>query len=61
MSKETKVERKKGEPTHGKTDYERLKKMTKEEIECNAEEDEDLPLQSDEDLKRFKKVTPKKE
>ena len=61
MSKETKVERKKGEPTHGKTDYERLKEMTKEEIECNAEEDEDLPLQSDEDLKRFKKVTPKKE
>ena len=61
MSKEIKIERKKGEPTHGNTDYERLKKMTEEEINKNAEEDDDLPLQSDEDLKRFKKVNPKKE
>ncbi len=35
--------------------------MTEEEINKNAEEDDDLPLQSDEDLKRFKKVNPKKE
>jgi len=61
MSKEIKIERKKGEPTHGKTDYDRLGKMTEEEINRNAEEDDDLPLQSEEDLKRFKKVNPKKE
>lgn len=61
MSKEIKIERKKVEPTYGNTDYERLKKMTEEEINKNAEEDDDLPLQSDEDLKRFKKVNPKKE
>lgn len=61
MSKDTKIEREKGDPSHGKTDYERLKKMTEEEIRRNAEEDEDLPLQSDEDLKRFRKVKPKKD
>jgi len=60
MNKETKVERNEGEPTHGNTDYDRLKKMTEEEIECNAKDDEDLPLQTDEDLKRFKKVNDKK-
>ncbi|MEW5755047.1 MAG: hypothetical protein AB1810_01975 [Pseudomonadota bacterium] len=48
-------------PIDGKTDYERLKKMTEEEIEKNAKDDPDAPLQSDEDLKRFKRVTPKKE
>ena len=36
MSNDTKVERKKGEPVGGRTDYERLKKMTEEEIEENA-------------------------
>lgn len=61
MSKEIKVERKKGGPTNGNTDYDRLKKMTEEEINKNAEEDDDLPLQTDEDLKRFKKVNPKKD
>jgi hypothetical protein len=61
MSKEIKIERKKGDQTHGKTDYERLKNMSEEEIQRNAEEDEDLPLQTDDALKRFKKVTPEKE
>jgi hypothetical protein len=61
MSKETKIERQKGDPTHGNTDYERLKKMTEAEITRNAEDDEDLPLQSDEDLKKFKKINPNKE
>ena len=61
MSKEIQISRKKGDQTHGNTDYDRLKNMTEEEIRRNAECDEDLPLQSDEDLKRFKKVTPKKE
>lgn len=61
MSKEIQIERKKGESTHGNTDYDRLKKMTEEEVLRNAEEDDDLPLQSDEDLKRFKKISPKKE
>ena len=61
MSKDTKVERKKGQPVNGKTDYERLKNMTEEEIEKNADDDPDAPLQSEEDLKRFKKVNPKKE
>lgn len=61
MSQETRVERKKGEPTNGKSDLERLKNMTEEEIENNAKDDEDLPLQSDEDLRRFKRVVPKKD
>ncbi len=61
MSQEIRVERKKGEPTNGKSDLERLKNMTEEEIENNAKDDEDLPLQSDEDLKRFKRVVPKKD
>jgi len=61
MTKETKVDRKKGERANGKSDLERLKKMMEEEIENNAKFDEDLPLLSDEDLKRFKRVVPKKD
>ena len=61
MPKDTKVERKKGDSVNGKTDYERLRKMTEEEIEQNAKDDPDAPLQSDEDLERFKRVNPKKE
>ncbi len=38
------------------TDYERVRNMTEEEIEKNAESDPDVPLQSEEDLKRFKRV-----
>ncbi len=59
MTKDTKVDRKKGDPVDGKTDYERLKKMSEAEIEENAKNDPDLPLQSEEDLKRFKRVNPK--
>ncbi len=59
MSKETKIERQKNDPVNGKTDYERLKNMTEEEIEANAKNDPDNPLQSDEDLKKFKRVNPK--
>lgn len=59
MSKDTKVDRKKGDSVDGKTDYERLKKMSEAEIEENAKNDPDLPLQSEEDLKRFKRVNPK--
>ena len=61
MSKDIKVERKKGQPVDGKTDYDRLKNMTEEEVEKNAQDDPDAPLQSEEDLKRFKRVYPKKE
>jgi hypothetical protein len=61
MTNETKVQRKKGEPSHGKSDLDRLKEMTEEEIENNAKDDEDLPLQSDDDLKRFIRVVPKKD
>lgn len=61
MAKETKIEREKCDPVNGKTDYERLKNMTEEEIEENARNDEDLPLQTDEDFKRFKKTSQKKE
>lgn len=61
MSQDTKVDRKKGDPVNGKTDYERLKKMTEEEIENNAISDSDAPLSSDDDLKRFKRVNPKKD
>ncbi len=55
------VVRKKGEPTHGKTDHERLKKMTEEEIEQNALDDPDALPMSDEEMKGFKRVVPKKE
>lgn len=61
MSKEVNVERKKGDAVAGKTDYDRLEKMTEEEIENNAESDPDAPLLSDEDLKKFKRVNPHKE
>lgn len=61
MSKETHITRKKGDSVHGNTDYERLKEMTEEEIEENAKSDPDAPLLTDEDLKKFKKVTPKKD
>ena len=37
-----------------KTDYERLKKMTEEEIRKNAESDPDAPLQSESDLDNFR-------
>lgn len=38
------------------TDYDRLANMTEEEIRKNAECDPDVPLQTDEDLKKFKRV-----
>ena len=59
MSEETKVNRNKKDPVDGRTDYERLKNMTEEEIEENAKTDEDNPLQTEEDLKRLKRVNPK--
>ena len=59
MSKEIKVERKKNNSVNGKTDYDRLKKMTEKEIENNAKNDQDNPLQSDKDLEKFKRVNPK--
>lgn len=61
MVKDVQIERKEGDPTCGNTDYERLKKMTEEEIEENAKNDPDAPLLADEDLKRFKRVYPKEE
>jgi hypothetical protein len=39
-----------------KTDYERLKNMTDEEIEQAAKDDPDSALPTDEELKMFKKV-----
>ncbi len=42
--------------TEDKTDYQRVKSMSDEEIEKNAQEDPDaLPL-TDEQIKKFKKV-----
>lgn len=41
-----------------KTDYERLKNMTEEEIERNAESDPDALPPTEEQLKKFKKVKP---
>ena len=61
MPKDTYVERKKGEPTKGQTDYERLRKMTEEEIEKNAESDPGAPLLADEELHKFKHVKRCKE
>lgn len=59
MSKETNIEREKGEPTSGDTDYERLENMTEEEIEENAKNDPDAPLLTDDELRKFKKVKDK--
>ncbi|VAW60258.1 hypothetical protein MNBD_GAMMA08-1476 [hydrothermal vent metagenome] len=42
------------EKMEDKTDYERVENMTEEEIRKNAESDPDVPLQSEEDLERFK-------
>ena len=41
-----------------RTDYERLKNMTDEEIERAANEDPDSALPTDEELKKFKRVNP---
>jgi len=38
------------------TDYERVNNMSEEDIRKNAESDPDAPLQSEEDLKKFKRV-----
>lgn len=61
MPNDVKVEREKGDSVNGKTDYERLKKMSEKEIEENAASDPDAPPVSDEDLKKFKRVNPKQE
>ena len=61
MTKETNIERKKGDPVSGNTDYERLGKMTEKDIEENAKSDPDAPLLDDEDLKKLKRVNPNKE
>lgn len=39
-----------------KTDYERVKNMSDEEIEKNAQEDSDSLPPTDEQMKKFKKV-----
>ena len=59
MPKDTHVERKKGDPVKGKTDYDRLKNMTEDEIEENAKSDPDAPLLSDEELSKFKQAEGK--
>lgn len=61
MKKDIEVTRQKGASTNGRTDYERLKRMTEQEIDDNAKSDEDAPLLSEEDLKKFKRVNPKKD
>jgi len=60
MNKEINIERKKGDAVAGKTDYDRLEKMTEKEIENNAKSDPDAPLLSEEELKKFKRVNPRK-
>ena len=59
MTQDTHVNRKKNQPTKGKTDYTRLKNMTEAEIEENAKNDPDAPLVADEDMEKFKHVKPK--
>ena len=58
---ETHIKRNKDDSVDGKTDYERLKKMTEGEIEKNAKDDPDAPLLTDEELKKFKKVKKSKD
>ncbi|MFT3929343.1 MAG: hypothetical protein QM709_03495 [Spongiibacteraceae bacterium] len=61
MTKDIEIKRHKGDPTHGNTDYERLKRLTEKEIEDNAKSDDDAPLLSEDELKKFKRVNPKKD
>lgn len=61
MTKDIEVKRQKGDWTHGNTDYERLKRMTEKEIEDNARSDDDAPLLSEDELKKFKRIHPKKD
>jgi hypothetical protein len=61
MTKDIEVKRRKGDPTQGNTDYERLKHMTEKEIEDNARSDDDAPLLSEDELKKFKRIHPKKD
>jgi len=56
MSDDKNIKRTKGDKTDGKTDYDRLKNMTEEEIEQNAKDDPDAPLLTEDDLKKFKRV-----
>jgi hypothetical protein len=42
------------EKMEDKTDYERLKNITENEIRENAQSDPDAPLQSEDDLNNFK-------
>jgi hypothetical protein len=42
------------EKLEDRTDYDRLKKITEDEIRKNAESDPDAPLQSKSDLENFK-------
>ena len=58
---ETHIKRNKDDSVDGKTEYERLKKMTEGEIEENAKDDPDAPLLTDEELKKFKKVKKSKD
>ncbi|AQP98603.1 hypothetical protein B0W48_01590 [Pseudoalteromonas aliena] len=58
---EAHIKRNKDDSVDGKTDYERLKKMTEGEIEENAKDDPDAPLLTDEELKKFKKVKKSKD
>jgi hypothetical protein len=59
MTQDIHINRKKNQPTKGKTDYARLRSMTEPEIEENAKNDPDAPLIADEDMKKFKHVKPK--
>ncbi|WP_282130976.1 MULTISPECIES: hypothetical protein [Pseudoalteromonas] len=58
---ETHIKRNKDDSVDGKTDYERLKKMTEGEIEENAKDDPDAPLLTNEELKKFKKIKKSKD
>jgi len=61
MINEIHVEKKRSNSVGGKTDYDRLKNMTEEEIEENAKNDPGAPLLSEEELKKFRRVNPGKE
>jgi hypothetical protein len=48
------------EQMEDKSDYERLKNMTEEEIRENAKSDPDTPLQSESELENFKPARRRK-
>ncbi len=60
MPTDIRITRKEGDPSNGKTNYERIKNMTDEEIEQNALDDPDAQPLSDQDIARIERLLDEK-